>query len=130
MLKMSISEMINDIILHSAQMITQFNIKTDADFKQHDNFLISMSDKMQNDCLKIRSFLYENVYNHPKLIEKRTRVETIILKLFEYYEKNFDKLPTDWLSKSESEIKQRIICDYISGMTDRYASKLYNSIYE
>ena len=130
MLRMSISEMINDIITHSSQTITHFNIKTNMDFKQHDNFIISMSDKMQNDCKKIRSYLYENVYNHPKLIKKRSKVEAIILKLFEYYEKNFDKLPTDWLSKSESEIKQRIICDYISGMTDRFASKLYKSIYE
>ena len=130
MLRMSISEMINDIITHSSQTITHFNIKTNMDFKQHDNFIISMSDKMKNDCMIIRSYLYENVYNHPKLIKKRSKVETIILKLFEYYEKNFDKLPNDWLSKSESEIKQRIICDYISGMTDRFASKLHKSIYE
>ena len=130
MLRMSISEMINDIITNSLQKISHFNIKSDADFKKHNNFLISMSDKMKNDCLKIHSYLYENVYNHPKLIKKRSKVETIILKLFVYYEKNFDKLPSDWLSKSESEIKQRIICDYISGMTDRFASKLYEFIYE
>ena len=43
---------------------------------------------------------------------------------------NFEKLPNDWLIKSESELKQRIICDYISGMTDRYASNIYKSIYE
>ena len=54
----------------------------------------------------------------------------IIFKLFQYCEKNFDKLPADWLSRAESELKQRIICDYISGMTDRYASKLYMSVYE
>ena len=89
-----------------------------------------MSDKMEKDCLEIRSYLYKNVYNHPKLIKKKSHVETIILKLFEFFEKNFDKLPKDWLSKSESEVKQRIICDYISGMTDRFASKLYKSIYE
>ena len=54
----------------------------------------------------------------------------IIFKLFKYFEKNFDKLPMDWLSENESDIKERIICDYISGMTDRYASKLYKSIYD
>lgn len=130
MLRMSISQMINDIIEYSSQKIDQFNIKTNIEVKKHKNFLISMSDRMEKDCLEIRSYLYQNVYNHPKLIKKKSHVETIVLKLFKFYEKNFDKLPNDWLSKSESEIKQRVICDYISGMTDRYASKLYQTIYE
>ena len=54
----------------------------------------------------------------------------VIFKIFEYYEKNFENLPKDWLLKGETEAKQRIICDYVSGMTDRYASKLYKYIYE
>ena len=43
---------------------------------------------------------------------------------------NFHKLPKDWSIQKKKESKNRIICDYISGMTDRYASKLYKSIYE
>ena len=89
-----------------------------------------MSKKMKNNCNEIRNYLYENVYNHPKLIDKKSNAENIIFKLFEYYIKNFNLLPSDWLSKNNFEIKERIICDYISGMTDRYASKLYRSIYE
>ena len=57
-------------------------------------------------------------------------VENIIKKLFDYYLKNFDKLPKDWSIQKKEESENRIICDYISGMTDRYASKLYKSIYE
>ena len=52
------------------------------------------------------------------------------MSLFKYYLENFSSLPDDWLSLQKKETKHRIICDYISGMTDRYASKLYNSIYE
>ena len=89
-----------------------------------------MSDNIKKECLDIRSFLYENVYNHPKLLKKRSNAENIIFKIFEYYKKNFEKLPNDWLLKGELEIQERIICDYVSGMTDRYASKLYKSIYE
>ena len=85
---------------------------------------------MKIDSLKISKFLYKNVYNHPKLIKKRTNAENIILKLFEYFQKNFDQLPKDWLDKNNIQNKQRIICDYISGMTDRYAFKLYQNIYE
>ena len=47
-----------------------------------------------------------------------------------YYINNFDQLPKDWLLQDKYEDKNRIICDYISGMTDRFAFKLYKSIYE
>jgi len=130
MLRMSISNMINDIINYSSKMILKFKINSYTDIKNHFKFLISMSDTMKEDCLQIQSYLHKNVYNHRKLITKRSNVEVIVLRLFEYFEKNFDKLPKDWLSKNNSDIEQRIICDYISGMTDRYASKLYKSIYE
>ena len=122
--------MINDIIKKSLEIIKELNIKDINDIKRNKYFLISMSKKLEKDCIDIRKFLYENVYNHKKLLEKKFNSENIILKIFEYYEKNFERLPKDWLLKNKLETKQSIICDYISGMTDRYASNLYRSLYE
>ena len=90
----------------------------------------SMSEKMKDDCNFIKDFLYKNVYNHSKLKQKRYEVEKIVTKLFKYFLENFNSLPEDWSIKEKNDSKHRIICDYISGMTDRYASKLYKSIYE
>jgi len=129
-LRMSISQMIQDILDNSQKMIKKFNINSIEDIRNHKFFLISMSQKLMKDCSEIREFLYDNVYNHSKLLNKRSNAENIVFKIFDYYKKNFEKLPDDWLLKRDYEIKQRIICDYISGMTDRYASKLYKSIYE
>ena len=78
----------------------------------------------------INEFLLINVYNHKKLKAKRLKVEEITEKLFKYFIKNFNNLPEDWLMQEKRDNKHRIICDYISGMTDRYAFKLYQSIYE
>ena len=130
MLRISISNMINDIIKNSNKNIEINNIKKVEDVFTHNKFLIYMSENMKNDCLLIKDFLYKNVYNHPNLRKKREEVENIIMSLFKYYLENFSSLPDDWLSLQKKETKHRIICDYISGMTDRYASKLYNSIYE
>ena len=127
-LRMSISNMVNDIIINSLNNINIFNIQTIDDVKKNNQFLIQMSKEMKIESDEISSFLYNNVYNHPKLIEKKINAEKIILKVFKYFEINFDKLPEDWLKKNVSEEKHRIICDYISGMTDRYASKLYKYI--
>ena len=77
-----------------------------------------------------KDFLYTNVYNHPNIYKKKNEAKKIIMKLFEYFINNFNSLPDDWLLLEKNEKKHRIICDYISGMTDRYVFKLYESIYE
>ena len=130
MLRVSISRMVNDIIRNSKKNIQIQNIKNIQDVFENNSFLISMSKKMKKDCKLIRDYLFTNVYNHPKLAKKRKDVETIVMKLFEHYLKNFHTLPKDWFLQEKNESKNRIICDYISGMTDRYASKLYRYIYE
>ena len=84
----------------------------------------------RNGELLATSLLSYDLSANPKLIKKRANSENTILKLFEYFEKNFNQLPIDWLSRNKKQSKHRIICDYISGMTDRYASKLYRSLYE
>ena len=127
-LRMSISQMINDIIINSATLINNLRIKNIDEIKKNNNFLILMSDKMNKNCDEIRAFLYKNVYNHKKLLEKKSNAENIIFKIFNHFKNNFEKLPNDWLSKKQFDVKERIICDYISGMTDRYALKLYKSL--
>ena len=62
------------------------------------------------------------------LIDKRQNVEKIISNLFKYFYKSPNKLPDDW--RSINEPIERVICDYISGMTDRYASRLHKDLYE
>ena len=49
-------------------------------------------------------------------------------KLFSYFKNNNNKLPIDWINLNV-EI-ERLICDYISGMTDRFALNLYKEIHE
>ena len=130
MLRESISKMVNDIIKESKNNLESKNIKSIDDVYKSDKFIISMSENMKSDCLIIKDFLLHKVYNHPKLREKRLNVEKITKKLFKYYIENFHQLPKDWFVQEKHESKFRIICDYISCMTDRYASKLYKSIYE
>ena len=128
-LRKSISKMIMDIYEHTRKIIDKLELKSLKDVRDHPCFVVSMSQEMNSNCFSIRDFLYENVYNHKSLLIKRKRAEEIIVKLFNYFETNPHKLPNDWKNIKNNEI-ERNICDYVSGMTDRYASRLYNSIYE
>ena len=129
-LRASISKMVKNIIENSLENIKKFKINSIDDINNTESFIITMSENMNKDCKVIKDFLFYNVYNHSNLNKKRQQVETIIKKLFNYYIENFNLLPKDWYKNQQYDSKHRIICDYISGMTDRYASKLYKSIYE
>ena len=128
-LRKSISKMIMDIYEHTKKIIDKLELKSLEAVRDHSKFVVCMSQQMNSNCLSIRDFLYDNVYNHKSLLIKRKRAEEIVIKLFNYFETNPNKLPEDWKNINNNAI-ERNICDYISGMTDRYASRLYSSIYE
>ena len=128
-LRSSMSLMIADIYKQTKFNIKKYNLNTFQDVEKHSCFVVEFSKEMQHNCKIIKNFLFENVYNHKSLLLKRQKVETIIIKLFNYFYTNSNKLPLDWINNSDLPI-ERIICDYISGMTDRYASRLYKEIYD
>ena len=127
-LRKSMSLMIQDIYMATSKNIKSFKINTIDDFQNHNNFIVSFSSEMDSKSKDIKSFLFDNVYNHKNLLNKRHKVEKIILNLFKYFYNSPNKLPADWLNKNEPI--ERIICDYISGMTDRFASRLHKELYE
>ena len=124
-LRNSMSSMINDIFKTTSSKLIN-NFKTIIDIQNYDNFIVSYSDKMLNHCNTLKDFLNKNVYNHKNLIDKRDSSKNIVHKLFKYFKKNNNKLPEDWIN--QDIVIERLICDYISGMTDRFALNLYKEI--
>ena len=75
---------------------------------------------------QIKDFLKFNMYNHKKVIVNTNRGKKIINDLFKYLSKNHKKHISDELFKKEK--KERVIADFIAGMTDRYAINLHKKI--
>lgn len=77
----------------------------------------------------LRKFLFANVYKSEHLKKERKKYSDMLTSLYEYYNKNFDKLPKEFTSIfKDSESKERIVCDYIAGMTDRFAINKFKEI--
>jgi len=127
-LRKSMSIMIEDIYKQTNKNILDLKIKTKEEFQNYKNFIVTFSPLMSSKSKDIKSFLYDNVYNHQNLLDKRQNVEIIISNLFKYFYNSPNKLPNDW--RTINEPIERVICDYISGMTDRYASRLHKDLYE
>jgi dGTPase len=80
----------------------------------------------------LKTFNYINIINSPMLKVSEHRGKEIIKKIFEAIDKNIDLMPDDHqliYNNSNDEFKKRTICDFISGMTDRYAVEYYSRLY-
>lgn len=92
---------------------------------------IKMSDEISECTSELRDFLFENVYYNIIAKSEDEKTTFIIEKIFEYYIKHFDALPEFYLTiyNENSFSKSEIIKDYIAGMTDRYAMKVFEDLY-
>ena len=121
-----INEMVSDIIKTTQKKIRTNNIKNYKDVYKSKKQIVSFSVNMQNFDLKIKSFLKQKMYFHKKVSSKTNYGRKIIKSLFFIIKKNPKKYIN--INKYKNSNLERIICDYIAGMTDRYAINLYNKI--
>ncbi len=78
---------------------------------------------------ELRSFMFERVYTNPVAKGEETKAKDILRRLFEYYSKNPQKLPADFIPQLDFDGMDRIVCDYIAGMTDKYAIYKYSEVF-
>lgn len=90
---------------------------------------IAMEAEVQEATDRLRSFLFERVYRNPIAKSEEAKAQEMLMRLFEYYVSNKDKLPAGYRANCEAEGVERCACDFISGMTDRYAIEAYSSLY-
>lgn len=88
---------------------------------------ISMTKEMEEATNELRDFLFENVYIDSIAKREEKKAQNIIKELYHYFCDNLSDLPEEFKEKLKKEDKERIICDYIAGMTDHYAiNKFYD----
>ena len=121
-----INEMVSDVIKTTKKNIRLYKIKNLNDIYQTKNQLVTFSQKMQKFDKKIKNFLKQKMYFHKNVNSKTNYGRKVITKLFLQIKKNPKKYIN--IKKYSNSNIERIICDYIAGMTDRYAINLYNQI--
>lgn len=78
---------------------------------------------------ELRSFLFSKIYRNPVAKGEESKARAMIQALYEYYLKHPEKLPADFIPQLDFEGMPRVICDYIAGMTDKYAVAKYEDIF-
>ena len=90
---------------------------------------IMMEDEVQAATDKLREFLFERVYRNPVAKAEESKAQEMLMRLFEHYVNSPDRLPPFYRSNCERDGVERCACDFISGMTDRYAIEAYSELY-
>ena len=90
---------------------------------------IVMDKKVKELLYKLRKFMFDYVYMGEELKRENDRVSGILKKLYYYYKNHFYKIPLEFRGHYKDDTyRELIICDYIAGMTDRFAMKVYSDL--
>ncbi len=124
--------MVLDVIEQTKINLQKNNIKTLKDIKNFPKFLVEFSPKMQEIHLLIKKFLMQKMYRHQLVNAMTDNAKDVINSLFDFHFLKPEILPKEryeeYLQNKNSQNLAEIICDYIAGMTDRFAIKCCGSM--
>ena len=131
-----IGEQVTDLVTTSNARIEQANPQTIEDVRNHTEQLISFSDEMRSLNQELKKYLRENLYFHHKVYRMTRKAHQVIESLFTIFMEDLRLLPPRHLQLARTALienglagQARVIADYVSGMTDRYATKEYARLF-
>ena len=105
-------------------------VKTLEEVRGANEKLVSLSDPVLRRLKLLKKFLYENMYRHPRVERMADKAGRILEDLFRTYRKNPRILPQEIFLRTEQAEPERHICDYIAGMTDRFALDEHKKLFD
>ncbi|MEM9968579.1 MAG: deoxyguanosinetriphosphate triphosphohydrolase [Pseudomonadota bacterium] len=118
--------MVSDLINTSRSALAESGVVTAEDIRAYGQPVICFSDRMRDAIKEIRAFLFKHMYRAPRVMTKRAEVTQVVEHLFPLFMQNPTLLPDDWsaqvaVATNDQANLARMVCDYIAGMTDRFA---------
>jgi len=121
---------IEDLTTETSRRIDACGIKSIDDLRRVNIMVAGFSEELARKNRELKLFLLENLYHHYKVERMRVKAERYLANLFQTYSAYPTLLPVKYLKKMELFGRERVICDYIAGMTDRFALDEYKRLFE
>ncbi len=117
--------LVEDVIVLAKHNLADLDPQSVGDIRRAGRPMVQFSRQVFTDLKEIRAFLFERMYRAPSVVKMRAEVTHVVNDLFPYFMAHPDQLPKQW-RKDVEEVDgktalARIVSDYISGMTDRFA---------
>ncbi|KZK82532.1 Deoxyguanosinetriphosphate triphosphohydrolase [Pseudovibrio sp. Ad46] len=128
-----ITGMVEDVIAESISRINQVSPKKCGDIRDANGPVIAFSTEMAREERELKEFLFANLYRHESVLAVRRKVAKVVRDLFHAYFKAPERMPEPWCTGLKGEgddVKARRVCDFIAGMTDRYAIDEHRRLFD
>ncbi|VAW37627.1 dNTP triphosphohydrolase, broad substrate specificity [hydrothermal vent metagenome] len=117
-----------DLVENISSTILDEGISSVEEVRARSGPLARFSPRMQAGNVKLKIFLMDNLYNHYRVLRMASKARKIITELFNIYTNDLRLLPPHFAGQADRVGKERLVCDYIAGMTDRYALDEYTRL--
>ena len=137
MIREMIGAMVEDVLAETESRLKALNPSSVEDVRGAGRQMVAFSEDMREKVDELRAFLFERMYRHYTINRIHLKVERIVTDLFTAFTKNYTVLPNNWQARVEEaggqeneQARARIVCDYIAGMTDRYAIREHERLFD
>jgi dGTPase len=121
---------LTDILGHSVR--DRLNtLVHDVILNSQDQPSICMSQEVETAMMELRRYMFQHLYLNPMPKGEDGKAQALLVALFHYYMERSDELPEEYrmLQTRRGDSKERVVCDYIAGMSDSYAIALYEQLF-
>lgn len=129
----SITRMVEDVIGEAVRNIEELNPRSVQDVRLAGRCLVRFADPMAKAEKEVKTFLFARVYRHEDVLAVRRLVSRVVRDLFYRFQSDPDIMPSPWnvgLQDIDENAVARRVCDYIAGMTDRYAIEEHRRLFD
>jgi dGTPase len=121
---------VSDLIHNTHLRLRDSNVRSVEELQSLPYKVVGFSEEMHRHNRQIKDFLYANLYRHYRVVRMAVKAERIICDLFNAYRAELDIMPHHVQSQVEDYGLERTICDYIAGMTDRFAVEEHRKLFD
>ncbi len=132
-----IGVMVDDVLAETSRRLDKVAPESPDDIRAAGMQIVAFSDEMHANIQFLRDFLFERMYKHYTINRIGLKVERIVGDLFQAFHKNYKLLPDNWQmritevqAQDDEPLRARIVADYIAGMTDRYAIREHERLFD
>ncbi|MET0274979.1 MAG: deoxyguanosinetriphosphate triphosphohydrolase [Phenylobacterium sp.] len=128
-----IGAMADDVLAETRRRAAAAGVQSAEDVRNLDNAVVAFSRDMVEDLSVLRRFLMERMYRHWKVNRTRSQARRILAEMFQLFMAEPDVLPTEWFARAQARDetgRARVVCDYIAGMTDRFAIEEHRKLFQ
>jgi dGTPase len=126
-----VGRQVSDLISTTDQRLTAFGVRSVDDIRNLPENVIAHTETMKRHNRELKDFLYRYLYRHWRVMRMASKAQRLISRLFHLYQEEPWLLPDQVQERiAAAESPERVICDYMAGMTDRYAQQEYQKLFD